>query len=150
MRWSRPFFTAPIKSLRNSPPIGSARGSVDSLLKQRPHCRSCFTLRFFGWRAVGINSRVRKEFSILFSLASAWARERLRFFFCFNAAVRCPLCLPSWLAVPRSWPSPELYFFMNRHRGNGFSVSHSRLSACSCCAGDASVLAVENERGLSL
>jgi transporter family protein len=45
---------------------------------------------------------------------------------------------------------PGFCFFTNHHRGSGSSALHLQSQDCFCCAGDASVMAVENERGLSL
>src|SRR5437899_723327 len=88
MQLSLLFYTGRIKFLHGSLRIASAKDWADSLSRPQPHYRSYFISRFFGWRAVGISNPVRKEFSILFSPASAWARAQSRFFFSFKKAGR--------------------------------------------------------------
>ena len=134
MQLSLLFSTARIKSLHGSRRTASAKDWADSLWRPQPHYRFYFISRFFGWRAVGISNPVRKEFSILFSLASAWARERLPFFFFFKKAGRFPPYRRFWLAARQLWPWPAFYFFTKRHRGSVLLVWPSPLSGCFCSA----------------
>src|SRR5947207_10399409 len=63
--------------------------------------------------------------------ASASAQERSPFFYCFKKVDRFLRSQQFWPAAQRSWPLLAFCFSTNRLRGNGFSVSHSRSSACS-------------------
>jgi hypothetical protein len=130
------FFTARIKSLPGSPRTASAKVWADSLSKRRPHCRSYFISRFFGWRAVGISNTVRKEFSIPFLPASASARARSHFFSSFKKAGRFLLYRRFWPVAQRSWPSQEFYFFANPRPGSGSSALRLQSQDCFCCADD--------------
>ena len=110
----------------------SVKAWADSLSKPQPHFRSWFTSRFFGWRAVGINNPARKEFSIPFSRASAWAQAQLRSSCFFKKAVRSLRFQLFWLAAQPSWPSQEFCFFMSHHRGSACLALRSRSSGCFC------------------
>ena len=138
MQLSPLFFTGRTKSLPSLQQTASAKDWADSLWRPQPHCRSYFISHFFGWRAVGISNRVRKEFSILFSPASAWARERLRFSFFFKKAGRSLLFPQFWPVAQRSWRSPGFCFFMNRLRGSDLSALCSPSPVCFCCANNVS------------
>src|SRR6266700_8112377 len=138
MQLSLLFYTGRIKSLHGSLRIASAKDWADSLSRPQPHYRSYFISCFFGWRAVGISNPVRKEFSILFSPASAWARERLRFSFFFKKADRSLLFPQFWPVAQRSWRSPGFCFFMNRFRGSDLSALCLPSPVCFCFANNVS------------
>ena len=74
----------------------------------------------------------------------------IAFFLLFKRADRFRPFRLSWLAARRSWPLPAFCFFTSPRRGSGSWALHLQSQDCFCCAGDASVMAVENERGLSL
>src|SRR5438132_1311732 len=84
-------FTARIKSLPSSRRIASAKAWADSLSRRRPHCRSCFTLHFFGLAEAGIRNSAQLGSIIRCSPESASERARSRFFSFSSAVVRCPL-----------------------------------------------------------
>src|SRR5437867_4340985 len=121
MQLSLLFSTGRIKSLHGSRRTASAKDWADSLWRPQPHYRFYFISRFFGWRAVGISNPLRKEFSILFSLASASARAQSHFFCCFRRAVRFQPSQSFLQLALRSWLLPGFCFFTNRLRGSDSS-----------------------------